>query len=141
MVVVEDECFLAVDGAEYCVLDPTAAQLSPLPSSSAASSSPRTVAAAAVESASVTEEVVDVSGGTTSLRVMMGLCFLVAIVCALDRVAMSVAIVPMGQAYAYSDTTKGLVGDGWVGGGVETSQGRQGSVWQALVALIIRFIR
>lgn len=39
----------------------------------------------------------------------MGLCFLVAIVCALDRVAMSVAIVPMGNVYDYTDTTKGLV--------------------------------
>lgn len=114
MVLAEDECFLAADGAEYCVPDPTAAQLSPPPSSTAASSSLRAVATAAVESASVPEEGVDVgggAGGTTSLWVMMGLCFLVAIVCALDRVAMSVAIVPMGQAYAYSDTTKGLVGD------------------------------
>ncbi|CAN0433867.1 unnamed protein product, partial [Laminaria digitata] len=40
---------------------------------------------------------------------MMALCFLVAIVCALDRVAMSVAIVPMGNVYGYSDTTKGLI--------------------------------
>ncbi|CAM9951251.1 unnamed protein product, partial [Ectocarpus sp. 13 AM-2016] len=39
----------------------------------------------------------------------MGLCFLVAVVCALDRVAMSVAIVPMGNVYDYSDTTKGLI--------------------------------
>lgn len=40
---------------------------------------------------------------------IMSLCFLVAIVCALDRVAMSVAIVPMGNVYDYTDTTKGLV--------------------------------
>lgn len=44
-----------------------------------------------------------------SLYTIMGLCFLVAIVCALDRVAMSVAIVPMGNVYDYSETTKGLV--------------------------------
>ncbi|CAN0287366.1 unnamed protein product [Ectocarpus fasciculatus] len=44
-----------------------------------------------------------------SLFVIMGLCFLVAVVCALDRVAMSVAIVPMGNVYDYSDTTKGLI--------------------------------
>lgn len=44
-----------------------------------------------------------------SLYTLMGLCFLVAVVCALDRVAMSVAIVPMGNVYDYSDTTKGLV--------------------------------
>ena len=44
-----------------------------------------------------------------SLFTIMGLCFLVAIVCALDRVAMSVAIVPMGNVYDYSETTKGLV--------------------------------
>lgn len=46
---------------------------------------------------------------TRSLYTMMGLCFLVAVVCALDRVAMSVAIVPMGNVYGYTDTTKGLV--------------------------------
>lgn len=44
-----------------------------------------------------------------SLFTIMGLCFLVAIVCALDRVAMSVAIVPMGNVYDYTETTKGLV--------------------------------
>eukprot|EP00903_Cladosiphon_okamuranus_P014884 g13783.t1 len=44
-----------------------------------------------------------------SLFTIMGLCFLVAIVCALDRVAMSVAIVPMGNVYDYSETTKGLI--------------------------------
>ncbi|CBN74929.1 Similar to transporters, possibly for inorganic phosphate [Ectocarpus siliculosus] len=44
-----------------------------------------------------------------SLFVIMGLCFLVAVVCALDRVAMSVAIVPMGNVYDYSETTKGLI--------------------------------
>lgn len=51
----------------------------------------------------------DSSRNPGSLFVIMGLCFLVAVVCALDRVAMSVAIVPMGNVYDYSETTKGLV--------------------------------
>lgn len=51
----------------------------------------------------------DSGGSPTSVFTIMSLCFLVAIVCALDRVAMSVAIVPMGNVYDYTDTTKGLV--------------------------------
>lgn len=51
----------------------------------------------------------DGKSATVSVYTMMGLCFLIAIVCALDRVAMSVAIVPMGLKYDYTDTTKGLV--------------------------------
>jgi hypothetical protein len=37
------------------------------------------------------------------------LLFLVVALCALDRVAMSVAILPMGAEFQYSDATKGLI--------------------------------
>ncbi|CAM9754731.1 unnamed protein product [Chrysoparadoxa australica] len=40
---------------------------------------------------------------------MMVLCFMVACICALDRVAMSVAILPMTAQFNYSDVTKGLI--------------------------------
>jgi MFS family permease len=47
---------------------------------------------------------------TEGLAVMMVLCFLVALICALDRVAMSVAIIPMAGEYGYSPSTQGLIG-------------------------------
>lgn len=55
-----------------------------------------------------TSDRIDGIGGQ-ELFAMMGLCFLVAVICAVDRVAMSVAIVPMAAQFGYSDTTKGLI--------------------------------
>ena len=40
---------------------------------------------------------------------MLILLFLVTALCALDRVAMSVAILPMGSEFQYSDSTRGLI--------------------------------
>lgn len=40
---------------------------------------------------------------------VLALCCAIAAVCALDRVVLSVAILPMSQQYDFSDTTKGLV--------------------------------
>lgn len=41
--------------------------------------------------------------------VLLVLLFLVTALCALDRVAMSVAILPMGAEFQYSDSTRGLI--------------------------------
>ena len=40
---------------------------------------------------------------------ILGLLFMVTALCALDRVAMSVAILPMSVEFQYSDSTKGLI--------------------------------
>ena len=40
---------------------------------------------------------------------MLALLFLVTSLCALDRVAMSVAILPMGSEFQYSESTRGLI--------------------------------
>jgi len=40
---------------------------------------------------------------------VLALCCAIAAICALDRVVMSVAILPMGEQYGYSDSTRGLV--------------------------------
>jgi ACS family sodium-dependent inorganic phosphate cotransporter len=41
--------------------------------------------------------------------VILTLLFLLTALCALDRVAMSIAILPMGTAFQYSDSTRGLI--------------------------------
>lgn len=41
--------------------------------------------------------------------VTLGLCCVIASVCALDRVVMSVAILPMSGEFGYDDATKGLI--------------------------------
>eukprot|EP01041_Mallomonas_annulata_P011426 gene11426-23898_t len=41
--------------------------------------------------------------------VVLILCFLVTVLCALDRVAISVAIIPMAKELGYSESTKGLI--------------------------------
>jgi MFS family permease len=40
---------------------------------------------------------------------VLTLCCLIAAICALDRVVMSIAILPMGDEFGYEDGTKGLV--------------------------------
>ncbi|CAM9467843.1 unnamed protein product [Choristocarpus tenellus] len=82
---IEPDCILVADGAEYCmVLDDV----------------PQTASTALDY---------DNAEGTSAMLTIMGLCFLVAIVSSLDRVAMSVAILPMGYKFGYSESTKGLV--------------------------------
>lgn len=44
------------------------------------------------------------------------LCFLVTTICALDRAAMSVAILPMAAEYGYTDGEKGLIGSAYFWG-------------------------
>lgn len=41
--------------------------------------------------------------------VVVGLCALAALICSVDRAAISVAILPMAEEYQWSDTTKGAV--------------------------------
>ena len=43
-------------------------------------------------------------------RPILALCFLVTVLSALDRVAMSVAILPMASEFHYTETTKGSIG-------------------------------
>lgn len=104
---VDNDCFLGADGGEYCVVEPattTASWDSLEPTQSALAG-----VSLGVDGKDTPGEGIGGGNEALSLYTMMGLCFLVAIVCALDRVAMSVAIVPMGEVYGYSDTTKGLV--------------------------------
>ena len=44
---------------------------------------------------------------------MLLLCCLIGVVCALDRVVMSIAILPMTEEYAFSDSTKGAIAAGF----------------------------
>ena len=44
-----------------------------------------------------------------SWRVLVGLSTLVALVCSIDRAAMSVALLPMSTEYLWDDSTKGLI--------------------------------
>lgn len=60
--------------------------------------------ASATPSTTVTIPPLDKKGYT-----MLILLFLVTALCALDRVAMSVAILPMGSEFQYSDSTRGLI--------------------------------
>ena len=46
---------------------------------------------------------------STSSYPILVLCCAIAAVCALDRVVMSIAILPMGVEYTYSDSTKGAI--------------------------------
>ena len=43
-----------------------------------------------------------------SSLLVLGLCCLIGSVCALDRVMISIAILPMSAEYGYTDSTKGL---------------------------------
>jgi len=47
---------------------------------------------------------------------IVALCFLVTVICALDRAAMSVAIIPMSAQYAYADSTKGVIASAYFWG-------------------------
>lgn len=44
------------------------------------------------------------------------LCFLVTVICALDRAAMSVAILPMSDEFGYSDADKGIISSAYFWG-------------------------
>ena len=44
-----------------------------------------------------------------SSLLVLGLCCLIGSVCALDRVMISIAILPMSAEYGYTDSTKGPV--------------------------------
>jgi len=48
--------------------------------------------------------------------VVVVLCFLVTVICAIDRAAMSVAIIPMSAEFGYTDSTKGLVASAYFWG-------------------------
>lgn len=114
--VIDKDCFLGADGAEYCVADSeplVVVQGSTVTGDATRMGVPDEVGLGTGARRSTPAFGAMVgdrdSSGALSLYAMMGMCFLVATVCALDRVAMSVAIVPMAQAYGYTDTTKGLV--------------------------------
>ena len=49
------------------------------------------------------------SGGVPKRTILVGLCFAATFVCYIDRVNISVAIIPMAEEYGWSATTKGLV--------------------------------
>lgn len=46
---------------------------------------------------------------TANGYIVLSLCFLVILLCALDRVAISVAIIPMSLELGYSESTKGII--------------------------------
>ncbi len=50
-----------------------------------------------------------VPAGIPKRYVLVGLCFLATFICYIDRVNISVAIIPMAEEYGWSGTTKGLV--------------------------------
>jgi len=72
----------------------------------------------------VTEGSVDVSPTVkpeeltlpTQALTIVVLCFLVTVICALDRAAMSVAILPMSVEFQYSDSDKGVVSSAYFWG-------------------------
>ena len=45
----------------------------------------------------------------SSWHLLAAMCAIVAVICAIDRAAMSVAILPMSQQYAWGDSMKGAV--------------------------------
>ena len=47
--------------------------------------------------------------GGWRMWVVVGLCCMVAFICYIDRAAISVAMIPMGLEYGWSDHTKGAV--------------------------------
>ncbi len=50
-----------------------------------------------------------VSGGVAKRHILVTLCFVAAFICYIDRVNISVAIIPMAEQFGWSATTKGLV--------------------------------
>jgi len=48
-------------------------------------------------------------GGVPKRYIVAGLCFLATFICYIDRVNISVAIIPMAEQFGWSATTKGLV--------------------------------
>ncbi|GIL70600.1 hypothetical protein Vretimale_3718 [Volvox reticuliferus] len=48
-------------------------------------------------------------GVCSSWLIVVALCGMVAVICSIDRTAMSVAVLPMGVKYGWSDTVKGAV--------------------------------
>ena len=49
------------------------------------------------------------SGGVAKRHILVALCFVAAFICYIDRVNISVAIIPMAEQFGWSATTKGLV--------------------------------
>ncbi|HPU15760.1 MAG TPA: MFS transporter, partial [Polymorphobacter sp.] len=49
------------------------------------------------------------SGGVAKRHILVTLCFIAAFICYIDRVNISVAIIPMAEQFGWSATTKGLV--------------------------------
>jgi len=58
----------------------------------------------------------EVTVDQTPALLIISLCFLVSVICALDRAAMSVAIIPMSSEFGYSDGDKGLVASAYFWG-------------------------
>ena len=59
--------------------------------------------------ASATTSTADEDGMPASSGGVLVLCCLIAAVCALDRVLISIAIIPMTEQFGYSDSTKGAI--------------------------------
>ena len=57
--------------------------------------------------ASTTLEKVETLNITLESIILLSLCFCVTTLCSLDKVAMSVAIIPMSSQFLYDETTKG----------------------------------
>lgn len=57
----------------------------------------------------------ETSGSFQGVAIIV-LCFLVTVICALDRAAMSVAILPMSSEFGYSDADKGVISSAYFWG-------------------------
>lgn len=68
-----------------------------------------TVPAELSESTKLSEPPTMVAPWLASGLPVLALCCIIAAICSLDRVVMSVAILPMGEQYGYSDSTRGLI--------------------------------
>ena len=53
------------------------------------------------------------SGPTAQTGTVLFLCCLIAALCSLDRVLISIAIIPMSEQFGYSDSTKGAIAAGF----------------------------
>ena len=62
-----------------------------------------------VEQTSKDEDVLD-------YKVVVALCAAVSLICSIDRASISVAIVPMGEEFGWSDSTKGAISSAFFAG-------------------------
>ncbi|MEE8495642.1 MAG: hypothetical protein V3S21_04120 [Xanthomonadales bacterium] len=63
----------------------------------------------------MTNTVTSISGtGWQRRHTVVLLCFLSAFICYIDRVNISVAIIPMAEEFSWSDTKRGLVLSSWL---------------------------